>query len=221
MRRMVGRILLGILFVLPGLLTLLVVYQIYLILNGWIIRPITLLLPSLGSEDPRWVLVQQYVAPPVSLAAVLLFLYLMGYLGKTRVNHWVDWLFGRVPGVSILYRAIRDASSAMQGPEGLKTIDTVLLVPFPHAGARATGYLMAESVDAASGERLVCVYIPIAVFPPSGYTLVYPRADVIVTNWEAAAPWKMLISGGLSLPAVVPFSQASPVNSATSTTPVG
>jgi uncharacterized membrane protein len=112
--------------------------------------------------------------------------------------------------VSIVYRAIRDASLAMQGPDGLKAIDTVVLVPFPHPGARATGFLMGESEDSESGRALVCVYIPIALFPPSGYTLVFPREDVIFTKWEATSPWKMLLSGGLTVPRKVPFeSEAS------------
>ena len=201
------RMILGLLFVLPIVVTGLIVYQIYNLLNHWVIEPVALLITPIGSQNPYWKSVETYVTPPISLAAVLLFLYLMGYLFQTRINRWLDWIVDRIPGISILYRAIRDAAAAVHGPAGLKTIDKVVLVPFPHPGARATGYLMGESEDEATGRKLACVYIPIALFPPSGYTLVYWRDEITVTNWDSASPWKMLLTGGLTLPGKVPFTK--------------
>jgi len=162
-----------------------------------------------GITDPQWVRVEKYVTGPITLAAILLSLYFLGYVFQSRLNHWVDWLFESIPGVSILYRAVREAARALHGPDGLKKIDSVVLVPFPHPGARATGYLMGESEDAETGRPLACVYIPIALFPPSGYTLVFPRDEVTITNWESTAPWKLLLSGGLTVPSKVPFENAS------------
>lgn len=209
LRRFVRRIIFGLLFVLPILLTVLVFYQIYVILNHWIIEPVALLLIPKSIEDARWTAVEKYVTPPITLAAILLMLYLLGYAFQTRLNSWIDWIFGSIPGVSILYRAIREASLAIHSPDGLKTIDSVVLVPFPHPGARATGYLMGECQDASTGRPLACVYIPIGLFPPSGYTLVVPREDITITNWEATSPWKLLLSGGLTVPAKVPFDKIS------------
>lgn len=204
-RSIVRRIIFGILFVLPMLLTVFVVYQIYLILNAWIIEPVALLIVPQRIEAPYWTSIEKYVTPPISLLTVMLILYFLGYAFQSKLSRWVDWFFGYIPGVSMLYRAIRDASQAMQGPDGLKTIDTVVLVPFPHAGARATGFLMGESQDVQTGKPLVCVYVPIALFPPSGYTLLFAKDDVVHTGWEASSPWKLLLSGGLTVPSQVPF----------------
>ena len=129
LRRFLRRIVFGILFALPILLTVFVVYQIYFILNSWVIDPVA------------------------------------------------DWIVPR----------------------------TVVLVPFPHPGARATGFLMGECQDIGSGKPLACVYVPIGLFPPSGYTLIFPREDVTYTGWEATSPWKLLLSGGLTIPPKVPF----------------
>ena len=204
-RSILRRVMFGLLFVLPIVLTGLIVYYIYIMLNAWLIEPVARLIIPKEVMLPYWGDIQSYVTTPLTLVAVLLLLYFLGYAFQTRLNHWVDWIFSHIPGVSIVYRAIRDASLAMQGPDGLKAIDTVVLVPFPHAGARATGYLMGESEDTDTGRPLVCVYIPIALFPPSGYTLVFPREDVTLTKWEAASPWKLLLSGGLTIPKKVPF----------------
>jgi uncharacterized membrane protein len=207
-RNIIRRIVFGVLFVLPMVLTIFVVYQIYRYLNAWVIDPVASFVVPKGIEDPYWTAIEKYVTPPISLLTVMLLLYFLGYAFQSRLSRWVDWVFGYIPGVSMLYRAIRDASQAMQGPDGLKAIDTVVLVPFPHAQARATGFLMGESQDQNSGKRLACVYVPIALFPPSGYTLLFPYDDVIKTGWEASSPWKLLLSGGLTLPSRVPFERA-------------
>jgi len=204
----IRRMVLGLLFVLPIVLTVVVVYQIYRLLNQWVIEPIAqLIITPLVADNVYWKSLETYITPPISLAIVLMFLYLMGYVFQSRLNRWLDWIMDRIPGISILYRAIRDASSAIHGPQGIKTIDKVVLVPFPHSGARATGYLMGESEDEKTGRKLACVYIPIALFPPSGYTLVFWYDDVTITDWDSASPWKMIISGGLTLPGKVPFRQ--------------
>src|SRR5215207_6972940 len=195
LRSILRRIMFGLLFVLPIVLTGLIVYYIYVMLNDWLIEPVAKLIIPKETALPYWAEIQSYVTTPITLVTVLLLLYFLGYAFQTRLNYWVDWVFSHIPGVSIVYRAIRDASLAMQGPDGLKAIDTVVLVPFPHPGARATGFLMGESEDTETGRPLVCVYIPLALFPPSGYALVFPREDVIFTKWEATSPWKLLLSG--------------------------
>lgn len=204
-RNIIRRIVFGILFVLPMVLTIFVVYQIYRYLNAWVIDPVASFVVPKGIDDPYWTSIEKYLTPPISLLTVMLLLYFLGYAFQSKLSRWVDWVFSYIPGVSMLYRAIRDASQAMQGPDGLKAINTVVLVPFPHPQARATGFLMGESQDQKSGKRLACVYVPIALFPPSGYTLLFPYDDVIKTGWEASSPWKLLLSGGLTLPPSVPF----------------
>ncbi|MFN9917197.1 MAG: DUF502 domain-containing protein, partial [Pirellulaceae bacterium] len=118
------------LFILPMLLTVFVVYQIYRILHAWVISPVASLIIPTGIENPLWKSVETYLTPPISLLAVLLILYFLGYAFQTRVSRWIDRIFSSIPGVSILYRAIRDASQAIQGPDGLNSIDKVVLVPF-------------------------------------------------------------------------------------------
>jgi len=208
-RHFFNRLLGGLLFVLPVVITLLVVYQIYGLVLRWLIEPVALLIMPAGIENEYWRAVETYVTPPLALIAVVLFLYLAGYIFQTRVNRWVNWCFARVPGVSTLYGAMQDVLAAMRGPQGLTKIDTVVLVPFPHMKSRMVGYLMGERQDVQTGQKLACVYVPIGVFPPSGYTLVLPWDEVTVTDWGPASPWKMLLSGGLTLPAQVPYGKTS------------
>ena len=196
-------------FLLPALITIWLFYQIYFIVNGWVIEPVARFILPEAIENASWLAVKKYVRPPLSLLAVLMFVYLMGYLFQSRLHRLMDWVFLKLPGVSVLYRAIRDVSDSLHGPRGLAACTTVVMVPFPNPDIRMVGYLMGEREDAASGEKLACIYIPIGVFPPSGYTIVMRRADVIVTQWETTAPWKLLVSGGLTFPTQLPFSAAA------------
>lgn len=199
-RRFVG----GFLLVMPAVITVAVVYQIFLLVHRWIIAPVTLFLIPKHFEDDYlngwWV-----VTPFISLFAVFGILYLAGYLFQTRLRNWLNWLFSNVPGISTIYIAIMDVLYAYQGPDGLKKIDKVVLVPFPHERARAAGYLMSRAQDIETGDELFCVYIPLGLFPPSGYTLIYPSEDVIITDWAATDGWKILLSAGLTLPEKLPY----------------
>lgn len=204
--RFVRRLIGGVLFILPIAITAFIVYYVYHLLNR-VIEPVVkwIIFIRPNVDNAYWNAAEAYVVPPITLLAVVFFLYAMGYLFQTRLNRWIDWLFQRIPGISTVYQAIRDVSAAVQGPHGLKNIDTVVLVPFPHQHARMAGYLMGEVENTADGERLVCVYIPIGIFPPSGYTLIFPHEQVTLTDWRATEVWKMLLSGGLTVPPQVPF----------------
>ncbi len=204
-QRMFRRFIAGVLFVLPAVVTIAVVYQIYLLVSHWIIEPVAMLIIPPRLENQYWQAIEAYITPPLSLLVVLGVLYLAGYLFQTRIRTWLNWLFSHVPGVSTIYKAILDVVYAYQGPEGLKKIDEVVLVPFPSDKARMAGYLMSRTKDAATGEELCCVYIPLSLFPPAGYTLIYRAEDIIVTDWDAADGWKILLSAGLTLPEQIPF----------------
>ncbi|HBN77373.1 MAG TPA: hypothetical protein DD473_16510 [Planctomycetaceae bacterium] len=208
-QRMFRRLIGGVLFVMPAVITVAVVYQIFLMVHRWIIAPVTLFIIPRHFEDDYlngWWL----VTPFISLFAVFGILYLAGYLFQTRLRNWLNWLFSNVPGISTIYVAIMDVLYAYQGPDGLKKIDKVVLVPFPHERARAAGYLMSRSQDIETGDELVCVYIPLCLFPPSGYTLIYRSEDVIITDWEATDGWKILLSAGLTLPEKLPYRMPAP-----------
>lgn len=195
----------GLLFLLPTLLTLYLFYQIYFILNEWMFDPFARFLLPKGIDSPYWPQLEGVVIPILSLGSMFILLYVCGWLFQTRLEKVIDWIFSKIPGVSTIYKAIDDILSALQGPDGIRSVDQVVLAPFPHGEARMAGYLMGTSEDEESGEKLACVYIPIALFPPSGYTLIFPEKDVIYTDWEPKETWKLLLSGGLTLPERVPY----------------
>ncbi len=78
-------------------LTIFVVYQIYRILNSWVIDPVAKLIIPHGIESPAWSVFDKFLTPIVSLSAVLLMFYFLGYAFQTRISRWVDWIFSSIP----------------------------------------------------------------------------------------------------------------------------
>ncbi len=203
-RHLMRHILAGMLFVLPVVITVAVLYQLCLILDAWVVQPIAVLVIPSTLESEYWTAIERYITPILSLTIVVVFLYLMGYAGHFGLARAVDWSISKVPGVSTLYAAIRDVFLALEGPDGLRKVDTVVLVPFPHSSARMAGYLTGVTRN-EEGTELACVYVPIALFPPSGYTLILPKKEITVTDWPAPETWKLLLSGGLTVPPRLPY----------------
>lgn len=191
----------GTAFVLPIVLMVAIFHYIYLLVDRYLVQPFGQLVVASGYENEFLM----YWSPVISLFTVVLVLFVCGLLFRTRLRQWVDWAMGKVPGVATLYNALRDTARALQGPPGLESVDTVVLVPFPHGNARMAGYLMAKMDEAESGRALACVYVPIVLFPPSGYTIIIPEDEVVYTDWPTKDVWKLLLSGGLTLPGNVPF----------------
>lgn len=190
----------GIALVLPFAVLLAIVHYIFSLMNDYVVTPLAKLLLPKGFED----LFIYYWGPLVSIVAGLVFLFFMGLLFRTRVRNFLDWAFGKVPGVNTIYSAISDTAQALTGPPGLANVDTVVLVPFPQNEMRMAGYLMTKS-EQPNGRTLVAVYIPLVLFPPSGYTVIVPEDKIVYTDWPTKDVWKLLLSGGLTIPKNIPF----------------
>jgi uncharacterized membrane protein len=196
----------GVVLILPIVIICAIIWYVADLVNTWIVLPFTYaVLDNIPIQDKTWIAIQYYVAPIIAIAIALVLLFILGLVIQTRLRTLIDWTFGRVPGVSTVYGAIQDVVISMQGPKGLASVDTVVLVPFPHATSRMAAYLMAKTKDEASGESLVCVYVPIGLVPPSGYTMVMPEKDIVYTDWAPKEVWKLMLSGGLTLPAHMPY----------------
>jgi len=194
-------ILAGVALLFPFVVIAAIVHYVYFYVFEYFVKPIGQLFIDTGYGDDY----VYYWAPAISVVAVIVFLFLCGLLFRTRVRRLVDWAMGRIPGVATLYYALRDTGQALQGPPGIENVDTVVLVPFPHQNARMAGYLMSTAKQQGDGSLVACVYIPLVLFPPSGYTVMIPEEDIIYTDWETKEVWKLLLSGGLTLSPTIPF----------------
>ena len=123
------------------------------------------------------------------------------YFGK-RLIEWVDSILLRVPLLNKIYGAMKQVNDAFS-PGEKETFRTVVLIPFPHPGVYAIGFLTSDQhheAQAKSGQSLLGVFVPTTPNPTSGFLLLVPEASVIKLEMSVAEGIKYLISLGSIVP---------------------
>jgi uncharacterized membrane protein len=199
-----GRILGGLLLVLPVLVTFWVVYWLYTVLENYAIDPLTRLVlwkVRQGQPDadlPPWF--ENYAAPLIGVLVALLLLYGLGFFVNYRLRRVFDALMLRMPGLSVVYNGVRRLFQTLDRQRGQQRPQRVALVPFPHPGMKTPGFVTSSCRAIETGKVILCVYVPTTPVPTSGYFLMIPEEDVVELNWSSEQTLQTIISGGLTAP---------------------
>ena len=148
-----------------------------------------------------------------SLVALLLAVFLIGTVGLLARNYfgqkiieWVDSALMRIPLLNKIYSATKQVNDAFSATN--KTaFRTVVLVEFPHAGVYSIGFITSdqqEEVQAKTGQKVVCVFVPATPNPTSGFLLMVPEEKVIKLDMSVPDAIKYVISLGAILPDYAP-----------------
>jgi uncharacterized membrane protein len=79
-----------------------------------------------------------------------------------------------------------------------KLLSRPVLVPFPHAGKRAVGFMTGWSEpELQIGEEYAKVYIPTVPFPTTGFLMVFPKSQVIEGRLSVEQALRLVLSGGI------------------------
>lgn len=223
-----GRLVAGILLVIPLVVTAALVsyiYQLALMFGiwtvNWLHRVFLWLLerdtsgPTLiDPADPEW-----YYETIAVLLTVLL-LYSLGWFGTNvvgrRIIDLVEGLFERIPFVDTVYGAMKRMVQALGGVGKEGEAQRVVLVDFPHEQMRAIAFLTNTIIDINSGEKLATVYVPTTPNPTSGYMEIVPVERITLTDWTMEEGLSMILSGGATAP---PFVRLQPPGQSLSTKP--
>ncbi|MEE8408252.1 MAG: DUF502 domain-containing protein [Myxococcota bacterium] len=204
----------GLLIVLPVLVTIFLI-QIVLGQIDKAITPMVLkLIPIIGLgrwAETAWV---DYLAPLVSIALSLLFIYLLGLIGENVIGRqllkWIDKLLMQVPVVRGIYSATRQFLDTFSR-EG-RAFNRVVLVEYPRKGLWTMALMTADTkgeVQYRTEQQIVSVFVPTTPNPTSGWLLFVPEEDVIELEMSVDEAFKMIISGGVLTPEFTPDSAAS------------
>jgi len=151
-----------------------------------------------------------------SLVALALAIFLIGTVGLLARNYfgrkiieWVDSALLRIPLLNKIYSATKQVNDAFSSTN--KTaFRTVVLVEFPHAGVYSIGFITSdqqEEVEARTGQKVVCVFVPATPNPTSGFLLMVPETKAIKLDMSVPDAIKYVISLGAILPANIPPGQ--------------
>jgi uncharacterized membrane protein len=204
-----GRILGGLMLVLPILITLWVIHWLYSTLEKFVIDPLALLVlwqvrgrqPDM--ELPYWF--ERYTAPLIAILVALLLLYGLGFIVRSRMRRAIDWALLRVPVISVVYDGVRKVFRALEKQPGQQRPQRVVLVPFPHPGTRVPAFVTSICRDVETQKIIPCVYVPTTPVPTSGYFLLVPEEEVTELNWSSDQALQAIISAGLTAPPEVSY----------------
>jgi len=213
--RIRGRILGGLILVLPILITLWVIHWLYSGLEHSVIDPLAkLILWQVGrrqpdTELPFWF--ERFAAPLIAILIVLIVLYALGFIVNSRLRRVIDSILLRVPWVSVIYDGLRKVLQFMDKQPGQQRPERMVLVAFPHPGMKVPGFVTGTCRDVQTQKLILCVYVPTTPVPTSGFFLLVPEEETIELNWTAEESLQAIISAGLTAPSLVSYYRTGPM----------
>ena len=232
--RFQSRVLAGLVLVIPIWVTYIVVTFVFRLMRDaslWLVEAMLLssfgqpLLDRLGLSTET-LASQGLDALPFALRmgigvfAVLLTiaaLYVFGTIATNVVGRRIlrlgESLVERVPIVTIIYHASKKVLETLVG-DSARPFQRVVLVPFPAKETSSVGFVTRVTSDIKTGEELFTVFVPTAPNPTTGFVFVVKPSEVTEVDWSAEVAIKIIMSGGVLMPDVIPMvpsaSTASP-----------
>jgi uncharacterized membrane protein len=205
----------GLIFTLPIVITFWIIYWLFMTLEGFLLNPIADIINRIQAslrdasafqelKLPDWW--YNVASPVLAVALVLVFLYGMGLFVRSWMYRTLDWLLLHVPIVATIYRAVRNVVNSLGTQlRGGADFKRVVLVPFPHPGARSLAFVTNSLHDATTGRTILAVFILTGMMPPAGFTLFVPEESVTNIAWSANDTLQAILSGGITVPPSIHF----------------
>ncbi len=145
----------------------------------------------------------------ISIAAVILTVLILYALG-TITTHVLfkrlvvlgERVVHRMPLIGIVYQASKQVVETFTS-EGGQAFRKVVLVPYPHKGMLTFGFVTNETASPDTGEKLYSVFVPTVPNPTTGFVFVVRTADVHELDWPVEEAIKVIMSGGVMMPAKI------------------
>ena len=186
-----GRVLKGLLELVPLLVTFLVLVYLVNVTNDFFRG-----LPFI--KDQPWDF------PGIGLVILVIIFYLVGLLavfvlGQAILNG-VHRLMNFIPVVRTLYGVTEQAMASVGSSTNFSR---VVFIEWPRDGMMAMGFVTGRARAPSKEEDLVSVYVPTVPNPTSGNMAFVLEDDVVETNMSVEDAMKLIFSGGIVLPASI------------------
>lgn len=136
--------------------------------------------------------------------AVLLItgLLVTNLVGRRFVAYW-ERVLQRIPLVRSVYGGVKGFTESVFSND--KSFRKVVMIEYPRTGVWSIGFVTSDNmqeISAKLGAQQVCVYIPTAPNPTSGFIVMVPQEKVLELNMSVDAAMKMIITCGVVVPHV-------------------
>ncbi len=186
MKKLVNYLLQGVLYIAPLGITAYIIYGAFTVLDGFSQQLITkffdIKIPGLG------------------ILALLLFLILIGILGKTFIAQPLKLVFNRIieniPLLNFIYTAFNDLFTAFVGKE--KKFDQPVLVKVNlNSDLEKLGFITEENLELLNEMDKVAVYFPHS-YNFSGELFIVPKNNIKPVDIKSSDVMKFIVSAGLT-----------------------
>lgn len=186
MKKLVNYLLQGVLYIAPLGITAYIIYGTFTLLDGFSQQLITkffdIKIPGLG------------------VFTLLIFLILVGILGKTFIAQPLKLVFNRIieriPLLNFIYTAFNDLFKAFVGKE--KKFDKPVLVKVNlNSDLEKLGFITEENLELLNEIDKVAVYFPHS-YNFSGELFIVPRVNIKSVDIKSSDVMKFIVSAGLT-----------------------
>lgn len=193
----------GLVFALPICIT---IFVINLLLN-YIGTPISHIL--FGWLDIRICnsFGMKFLLNTISIAVVVLLIIAIGMLSKFFLGKWamraIEKFIEHVPVVKNIYKTIKQIVETF-GQNHKEVFSKTVLIEYPQKDSYAIAFLTSETegeIQDRTGQTVVNVFVPTTPNPTSGFLLMIPKKKVTELDMSVADGMKLIISGGVVVPA--------------------
>ena len=193
-----GRLISGMLVLVPIGVTLLVMKWLFSWMAGLLQEPLTRLLKHYKLEPQHW----EYYAWAVSILALLVMLYFVGVLARMMVGRRIiragERALMRIPLVKTIYGASKQVVHSVSLPDRT-AFKAVITLEFPARGMRTIAFVTGI-IKGIDGKDYYKVFIPTTPNITTGFfELVLPE-KVEVTSLTVEEALKTIISAGILAP---------------------
>src|ERR1051325_1454230 len=142
----------------------------------------------------------------MALVVALILITLVGQFARNFIGRkliqLMDAALLRIPLLNKVYGTIKQINEAFTS-SNKSSFKQVVLVEFPRTGQHTVGFITSEAhaeIHAATGEKMVGVFIPTTPNPTSGFMVLMPDREITRLDMSVAEGIKFVMSLGSIAP---------------------
>ncbi|HEY1059231.1 MAG TPA: DUF502 domain-containing protein [Limnobacter sp.] len=180
-----------------------------LLITAWVLLTVVglvdktlLLLPAALQPESLF----GFYVPGLGFVLTFGVLLVTGLLYTNFIGAWLfklgDRILSGIPLLKVVYTSVKQISDTLLTSSG-KAFRESVLVPYPHPGVWALGFVTGNPPDNLASsfeERMVAVYVPTAPSPASGYVIIVPENSLRPSGMTVDEALKYIVSLGVVTP---------------------
>ena len=181
----------GLIVLVPIAITYFVIAAVFSLLEGIVDSYIPLKIPGAG------------------VALLLVTILIAGWItstwswGSQRIIHYFERLVDKIPVVKFIYNSVKRVSTMLL--ESKTMFSQVVLIPYPHPGVKAIGFLMPKPSKViapylSKEEEYESVFIPWSLNMTSGFNVFVPKKDIVYVDISVEDAFQYILTAGGVMP---------------------